>query len=81
MYYVTTTDTSTDTENGLTKSHQEDAKMYDMMKKQNFGVEIELTGITRKQAAKVISDYFGTSPRYLGTVYQTHGAEDRKGRT
>lgn len=55
--------------------------MYDMMKKQNFGVEIELTGITRKQAAKVISDYFGTSPRYLGTVYQTHGAEDRKGRT
>ena len=27
--------------------------MYDMMKKQNFGVEIELTGITRKQAAQV----------------------------
>ncbi len=35
-------------------------EMYDMMKKQNFGVEIELTGITREQAAKVIATYFGT---------------------
>ena len=33
--------------------------MYDMMKKQNFGVEIELTGITRDEAAGVIVDEDG----------------------
>ena len=48
--------------------------MYDMMKKQNFGVEIELTGITREQAANVIATYFGTQTRYLGTYYDTYGA-------
>lgn len=35
--------------------------MYDMMKKQNFGIEILLTGITRKQAAQVIADYLVVS--------------------
>ena len=55
--------------------------MYDMMKKQNFGVEIELTGITREQAAKVIATYFGTQAHYLGTYYNTYAATDRKGRT
>ena len=55
--------------------------MYDMMKKQNFGVEIELTGITREQAANVIATYFGTQAHYLGTYYKTYGATDRKGRT
>lgn len=55
--------------------------MYDMMKKQNFGVEIELTGITREQAANVIATYFGTRASYLGTYYQTYGVTDRKGRT
>lgn len=28
---------------------------------QNFGVEIELTGITRQAAAQVIADYYGTT--------------------
>lgn len=55
--------------------------MYDMMKKQNFGVEIELTGITRQRAAKVIAKYFGTEVRFAGTYYQTYTATDRKGRT
>ena len=54
--------------------------MYDMMKKQNFGIEIELTGITRKQAAQVIADYFGTEPGYAGTYYNTYTATDRQGR-
>ena len=54
--------------------------MYDMMKKQNYGVEIELTGITREQAAKVIAEYFGTAASYAGTYYQTYTARDRKGR-
>lgn len=48
---------------------------------QNFGIEIELTGITRPVAAQVISSYFGTdSVQYLGSVYQTYTALDSKGR-
>lgn len=39
---------------------------------QNFGVEIELTGITRQAAAQVIADYYGTiGTRFMGTVYKT----------
>ena len=30
---------------------------YESMKKQNFGIEIELTGITRGKAADVIAKY------------------------
>ena len=49
---------------------------------QNFGVEIELTGITREQGAKVISEYFhGTSIGHLSDGYDTWTAKDRKGRT
>lgn len=55
--------------------------MYDMMKKQNYGVEIELTGITREQAAKVIANYYGTTASYGGTYYRAYTARDRKGRT
>lgn len=51
------------------------------MKNQNFGIEIELTGITRQQAAAVIANYFGTQSRYAGTYYQTYTAPDRKGRS
>lgn len=51
------------------------------MKNQNFGIEIELTGITRQQAAAVIANYFGTQSRYAGTYYQTYTALDRKGRS
>ena len=55
--------------------------MYNMMKKQNYGVEIELTGITRQHAAKVIANYYGTSASYAGTYYKTYVATDSKGRT
>lgn len=49
---------------------------------QNFGVEIELTGITREQGAKVISEYFGgTALGHLHDGYDTRTAKDRKGRT
>lgn len=51
------------------------------MKNQTFGVEIELTGLTRKKASEIIADYFGTESFYIGTYYNTYGAEDRKGRT
>jgi hypothetical protein len=51
------------------------------IKTQNFGVEIEMTGITRCEAAQDIADYYGTTSSYLGTYYKTYGATDRKGRT
>lgn len=49
---------------------------------QNFGVEIELTGISRATGAQVIADYFATSTiRPVSPVYGTVIALDRKGRT
>lgn len=51
------------------------------MKTQTFGVEIELTGISRKNAAKVIGEYFGTTPNHIGGGYDTHAVTDNQGRT
>lgn len=50
------------------------------MKTQKFGIEIELTGITRETAAAVIAEYFGTESCYAGTYYETYEATDRQGR-
>lgn len=50
------------------------AKENTQMKTQTFGIEIELTGISRKDAAKVIADYYGTTSYYAGSGYDT----DRK---
>ena len=36
------------------------------MKDQYFGVEVEMTGITREQAAQALADYFGTVPLHRG---------------
>ena len=55
--------------------------MSTTIQNQNFGVEIELTGITRAAAAATIAEYFGESSRHIGTSYDTYGARDRKGRT
>lgn len=38
------------------------------LKEQKFGIEIEMTGITRAKAAEVTAGYFGTRVKYLGTV-------------
>lgn len=51
------------------------------MKNQTFGVEIELTGITRKKASQIIANYFGTESFHIGTYYDAYGAKDGKGRT
>ncbi len=40
-----------------------------MIKQQCFGVEIEMTGITREQAGLALSLYFGTDYCYIGSVY------------
>lgn len=51
------------------------------MRTQKFGIEIEMTGITREKAAEAIAEYFGTESFYIGTYYKTYGAKDRQGRT
>ena len=47
------------------------------MKTQKFRIEIELTGITRKKAADVIAEYFGTEKFYIGqkTVKEERGKQ------
>ncbi len=50
------------------------------LKEQRFGIEIEMTGITRQEAAEVAAKYFGTESRYVGTGYETYAALDRQGR-
>lgn len=47
---------------------------------QKFGIEIELTGITREDAARTTAEYFGTRAYYLGTFYETYAVKDPKGR-
>ncbi|MSS11790.1 MULTISPECIES: amidoligase family protein [Eubacteriales] len=50
------------------------------MREQRFGIEIEMTGVTREQAAKVAAEYFGTDSHYDGTFYNTYSALDSQGR-
>lgn len=50
------------------------------MRTQTFGVEIEMTGITRKLAAEVAASYFGTASEYIGSYYDKYGAKDITGR-
>lgn len=38
-----------------------------LIKEQNFGVEVEMTGVTREQAAKTIAAYYGGRSYYGGT--------------
>lgn len=52
------------------------------MKTQTIGIEIEMTGITREQAGKVIADYFGTgNTKKIAGAYRTFESKDTKGRT
>ena len=46
----------------------------------NFGIEIEFTGITRKQAAEKVAEYLGGRVQYLGTYYNTYGVVAPDGR-
>ena len=51
------------------------------MRDQNFGIEVELTGLTRKKAAEVIAAYFGTQASYYGGSYSEYHVKDESGRT
>lgn len=50
------------------------------MREQRFGIEIELTGLTRKAAADIIGNYMGTTPVYIGGFYYVYEIPDREGR-
>ena len=50
------------------------------MRTQTFGVEIEMTGITRKAAAEVAAEYFGTTSEYVGGTYKKFTVPDGAGR-
>ncbi len=51
------------------------------MKTQHFGIEIEMTGITRSKAASLMATFFGTGSKYhAGGAYDTYIAEDEQGR-
>ena len=45
-----------------------------------FGIEIEMTGITREAAAKTIADFFHTESSYVGGTYYTYEITDGQGR-
>lgn len=51
------------------------------MKNQKFGIEIELTGATRKTIAGIIAEYMNTEIVYEGGSYNTYSVKDSKGRT
>lgn len=50
------------------------------MKNQNFGIEIEMTGITRSTAAKVIAGYFHTTATHIGGSYDSYVVRDDENR-
>ena len=50
------------------------------IKDQCFGVEVEMTGITREQAARALADYFGDTPYHYGGTYDTWKVTDPKGK-
>ena len=51
------------------------------MKTQNWGIEIEMTGITRATAAKVIAGCFHTTATHVGGGYDTYTIRDPEDRT
>ena len=48
------------------------------LKDQCFGVEVEMTGITREQAATALAAYFATDARYVGGAYDKWCVTDPK---
>ena len=51
------------------------------LKDQCFGVEVELTGITRQAAAQALAEYFETSAQHIGGIYDAWAVTDLKGKT
>ena len=50
------------------------------MREQKFGIEIEMTGITRQRAAEVMAAYFSSEASYDGGSYEVYSVRDAAGR-
>ena len=50
------------------------------MREQKFGIEIEMTGITRQRAAEVMAAYFSSVASYDGGSYEVYRVRDAAGR-
>lgn len=50
------------------------------IKDQYFGMEDEMTGITREEAAKALGEYFGTRPIHVGGSYDKWTVADNEGK-
>lgn len=50
------------------------------MKNKKFGIEIELTGLTRNKIARTIANYFNTEMEHEGGSYDTYSIRDNEGR-
>ena len=50
------------------------------MREQRFGIEMEMTGLTRARAAQVIAGHFGTEAVHVGGGYDTYTVRDASGR-
>ena len=50
------------------------------MRSQNFGIEIEMTGLTRSAAARIIAGHFGTQATHVGGVYDAYTVRDEQNR-
>jgi hypothetical protein len=46
------------------------------LREQTWGVEIEMTGITRAAAAQTVAGYFGTQATHIGGTYDTYAVRD-----
>lgn len=61
-------------------SQYEEAYQGPGMREQRFGIEIEMTGLTRENAANIIGRYLGHNPDYIGGVYREYRVPDSEGR-
>ncbi len=50
------------------------------LREQRFGIEIEMTGLTRARAAEVIAEYFNSDVDYVGGSYDAYYIKDNMGR-
>lgn len=53
---------------------------FEGIKNRTFGIEIEMTGLTRCQAAKAVGKLFGSEPVHVGGSYDKYSVQDKKDR-
>ena len=54
---------------------------FEGIKTRNFGIEIEMTGLTRCQAARAIAKVLGGTAFHEGGSYDKYTVDDEQGRT